>query len=428
MVAPCHAGPAVALVNMPSSDHRPTPAILQIVPSLETGGAERTTIDVAAALVRDGLAALVASESGRLRPLLAGAAPWVRRAPAALVLPEGGRLEPILAGVGGEMIRMPVASKALPVIIANATRLARLVRQRNVKLIHARSRAPAWSEALAARLASVPFVTTYHGIYNASNRMKRFYNSVMVRSDAIIANSEWTAAHIAQEHRVARDRIIVIPRGVDLAEFDPASVTPGRIESLRARWGVREGEIVILLPGRLTRWKGQLVLIEALAHLARSRALSGVRAVLAGDAQGRNDYAAELRDAVARAGLADSVVIAGHVADMPAAYLASDMVISASTDPEAFGRVAAEAGAMGRPVIATDHGGARETVLADISGFLVPPSDAAALAGALSTMIGMSAETRAEMGRMGRQHVREHFSLDRMCADTIAVYRRLMAG
>jgi glycosyltransferase involved in cell wall biosynthesis len=387
---------------MISSDHSPTPAILQIVPSLDTGGAERTTIDIAAALVRDGLAALVAS--------------------------EGGRLEPILAGVGGRLIRMPVASKALPIIIANATRLARLVRQRNVKLIHARSRAPAWSAALAARMASVPFVTTYHGIYNASNRMKRFYNSVMVRSDAIIANSEWTAAHIAREHRVARDRIIVIPRGVDLAEFDPAGVTPGRIESLRARWGVRDGETVILLPGRLTRWKGQLVFIEALAQLVRGRALSNVRAVLAGDAQGRDDYAAELRDAIARAGLADRVVIAGHVADMPAAYLASDIVISASTDPEAFGRVAAEAGAMGRPVIATDHGGARETVLADISGLLVSPGDAAALAGALSTMIGMSAEGRAEMGGRGREHVREHFSLDRMCAETIAVYRRLMAG
>jgi glycosyltransferase involved in cell wall biosynthesis len=387
---------------MISSDHSPTPAILQIVPSLDTGGAERTTIDIAAALVRDGLAALVAS--------------------------EGGRLEPILAGVGGKMIRMPVASKAPPIVIANATRLARLVRQGNVKLIHARSRAPAWSATLAARMARVPFVTTYHGIYNASNRMKRFYNSVMVRSDAIIANSEWTAAHIAREHRVARDRIIVIPRGVDLAEFDPAGVTPGRTESLRARWGLRDGEIVILLPGRLTRWKGQLVFIEALAQLARNGTLSNVRAVLAGDAQGRDDYAAELRDAIARARLADSVAIVGHVADMPAAYLASDIVISASTDPEAFGRVAAEAGAMARPVIATDHGGARETVLADISGLLVSPGDSAALAGALSTMIGMSAEVRAEMGGRGREHVREHFSLDRMCAETIAVYRRLMAG
>jgi glycosyltransferase involved in cell wall biosynthesis len=387
---------------MISSDHSLTPAILQIVPSLDTGGAERTTIDIAAALVRDGLAALVAS--------------------------EGGRLEPILAGVGGKMIRMPVASKAPPMIIANATRLARLVHQRNVKLIHARSRAPAWSAVLAARMASVPFVTTYHGIYNASNRMKRFYNSVMVRSDAIIANSEWTATHIAREHRVAQERIVVIPRGVDLAEFDPAGVTPGRIESLRERWGVRDGEIVILLPGRLTRWKGQLVFIEALAQLARSGALSNVRAILAGDPQGRDDYAAELRNAIARAGLADCVMIAGHVADMPAAYLASDIVVSASTDPEAFGRVAAEAGAMGRPVIATDHGGARETVLTDITGLLVSPGDAVALAGALSSMIRMSAEARAEIGGKGREHVREHFSLDRMCADTIAVYRRLMAG
>lgn len=383
---------------MTSSD--PSPGILQIVPSLDTGGAERTTIDIAAALVREGYAALVGS--------------------------EGGRLEPALANAGGQLIRMAAASKSPGTIAANAVRISRVARRRNVKLIHARSRAPAWSAALAAKMAGVPFVTTYHGIYNASNVLKRLYNSIMVRSDAVIANSEWTAAHVVREHGVARDRITVIPRGVDLAEFDPAGIGPERIETLCASWGARQGEFVVLLPGRLTRWKGQAILIAALAQLQRDGALTGIRAVFAGDAQGRDDYVAELRAAIADAGLQDRVVFAGHVGDMAAAYSASDIVVSASTDPEAFGRVAAEAGAMGRPVIATDHGGARETVLADVSGLLVPPGDPATLARAISEMIAIGPEARAEMGQKGREHVRQHFSLERMCADTISLYRRVM--
>ena len=383
---------------MTSSD--PSPAILQIVPSLDTGGAERTTIDIAAALVRDGFVALVGS--------------------------EGGRLESALARVGGQLIRMPAASKSPGTIAANAVRIARFARHRNVKLIHARSRAPAWSAALAAKLAGVPFVTTYHGIYNASNALKRLYNSIMVRSDAVIANSEWTAAHIVREHGVARERVTVIPRGVDLAEFDPAGIGPQRIETLRAAWGAQEGEFIVLLPGRLTRWKGQAILIAALAQLKRDGALSGIRAVFAGDAQGRDDYAAELRAAIANAGFQDRVVFAGHVSDMAAAYSASDIVVSASTDPEAFGRVAAEAGAMGRPVIATDHGGARETVLAGVSGLLVPPGDAPSLAGAIAAILALGPAARAEMGQRGREHVRRRFSLERMCSDTISLYRQVM--
>jgi glycosyltransferase involved in cell wall biosynthesis len=380
-----------------SSDN---PVILQVIPALNAGGAERTTIDIAAALTRAGFRALVAS--------------------------EGGRLEPQLAEAGAELERLPLDSKMPHRMLANALRLARLIRTRKVALVHARSRAPAWSALYAARRAGVPFVATYHGIYNAGNPLKRFYNSVMVRGDAIIANSNWTADHIAREHGVPRARITVIHRGVDLAAFDPAGVAPGRIESLRAAWGVAVDETIILLPGRLTRWKGQLVLIEALAQLANAGALAKTKAVLAGDAQGRDAYVAELESAIARQGLREIVRIAPHVTDMPAAYLGSDIVVSASTDPEAFGRVAAEAGAMARPVIATDHGGARETVLAGSSGFLVPPGDAGALAAALQTLLAMNADGRRRLGEAGRAHVRENFSLERMCDDTLALYRALL--
>jgi glycosyltransferase involved in cell wall biosynthesis len=381
-----------------SSDN---PAILQVIPALDAGGAERTTIDIARALTRSGWRAFVVS--------------------------QGGRMEPLLAEAGAELFRMPVNSKAPHAILANARRLANLIRIQNVKLIHARSRAPAWSALTAAWRTGIPFVTTYHGIYNASNPLKRYYNSVMVKGDAIIANSQWTADHIAREHRVPRKRITVIHRGVDLEEFDPAGVSPDRIATLRAQWNVDDRQTVVLLPGRLTRWKGQLAFIAALAQLARSGALGSVKAMIAGDPQGRDEYTSELRQAIGQNGLQSVVEIAPHVADMAAAYLASDIVVSASTDPEAFGRVAAEAGAMGRPVIATDHGGARETVLPDRSGLLVHPGDAKALARALETLLTASDEVRRCMGEAGRAHVRANFSLERMCRDTLDLYRRLLS-
>ncbi|MBI3676017.1 MAG: glycosyltransferase family 4 protein [Proteobacteria bacterium] len=378
------------------------PAILQVTPALDTGGVERTTIDVAAALVREGYVPLVAS--------------------------AGGRLESALRAAGGELIRLPMDSKAPHILIANAFRLRDVIAKRNVKLVHARSRAPAWSAFWAAKMSGVPFVTTYHGIYNARSAPKRFYNSVMVRGKITIANSEWTATHIQKQHHAKREDIVVIPRGIDLSQFDPGGIAPERVSTTRANWGAKPDDIVVLLPGRLTRWKGQKVLIEALEELSKTDSLTNVHAVLAGDAQGRDTYEAGLRQATADAGLNDTISVVGHVEDMATAYLAADIVVSASTEPEAFGRVAAEAGAMGKPVIATDHGGARETVLQNVSGILVPPDDAAALAKALSRMIAMGPDQRRDMGAAGRRHVVQRFTLDRMCADTIALYKQILGS
>src|SRR5579885_539982 len=376
------------------------PVILQVIPSLEAGGAERTTIEIAQALTQAGFLALVAS--------------------------QGGRLEGELAASGGELVRMPGNAKSPARIMANALALRERIRKRAVKLVHARSRAPAWSALFAARMARVPFVTTYHGIYNASHGFKRFYNSVMAKGDIVIANSQWTADHIRKEHKTDAARIAVIPRGVDLSRFDPHGVAPERVAALHASWGVPPGSTVVLLPGRLTRWKGQELLIEALTRLKQKGALSRVCAVLAGDAQGRAAYVRELQALATLRRLQDAISIPGHVSDMPAAYLAADIVVSASTDPEAFGRVAAEAGAMGRPVIATDHGGARETVVANTSGLLVPPGNADALATALGAMLALSPDERAAMGAKGRAHIAAHYSLESMCAATLAVYRKLL--
>jgi glycosyltransferase involved in cell wall biosynthesis len=381
------------------SDTRP--AILQVTPALDAGGVERTTVEIAAALAQAGF-----------RPLVASA---------------GGRLEAQLKDAGGELIRLPLAGKAPHAIVANMFRLAGVIRSQDVKLVHARSRAPAWSALRAARMTSVPFVTTYHGIYNASNALKRFYNSAMVRGDAVIANSQWTADHIAAEYPGVAKRVAVIPRGVDLSVFDPGGVAPDRVTKLRAQWGAKPEDVVALLPGRLTRWKGQLVLINAFAELLRANALGNLRAVLIGDAQGRDDYKEELRSAIRAGNLGERVVLADHVSDMATAYLASDIVLSTSTDPEAFGRVAAEGAAMGRPVIATDHGGARETVLPNMSGFLVPPGDSAALAKTLQVLTAAGADARAAMGVKGRARIAARYTVDRMCADTLALYRALLA-
>ena len=375
--------------------------ILQVVPALDAGGVERTTIEMAEALSQIGW-----------RPLVASA---------------GGRMEPALKEAGGMLLRLPLDTKSPHEIITNAFRLASIVRRRRVRLIHARSRAPAWSALLAARMTRVPFVTTYHGIYNASNLFKRFYNSVMIRGQAVIANSEWTARHIAREYHRKSGRIVVIPRGVDMLEFDPQKVSQERIAEIRAQWKVSIDEIIVLLPGRLTRWKGQLVLVDALAKLARDKALGTIHAVMIGDAQGRNDYTRDLRSAIAANGLGDHVTVAHHVTDMPAAYLAADVVVSASTDPEAFGRVTAEASAMGRPVIATNHGGSRETVLPNETGILTRPGDAVALAEALKTMVAAGPYWRKQMGERGHAYIASRFTTERMCAETIALYRELIA-
>lgn len=383
--------------QMPDS----APAVLQIVPALNAGGAERSTLDIARALVANGIRALVAS--------------------------EGGRMEFELVRSGGELIRMPVARKSLYSIFSNASAIANVIRRENVVLVHARSRAPAWSALMAARRTKVPFVTTYHGVYNGKTRLKRWYNSVMARGDAVIANSEWTASHILATYRFQPKRLTIIPRGIDLDRFDPAAVEPGRVQTFRNWWGAKDSDRVILLPGRLSRWKGQLVFLRALALMKRDGKIpSNVRAVIAGDAQGRMSYLREVMNSIARHDLLDFALVADHITDMPAAYLAADIVVSASIEPEAFGRIPPEAAAMGRPVIATDHGGARETVRNAESGLLVKPNSAHDLADAIGDLLSRTPEALAAMGAKGRAHIVSNYTVDRMCLDTLHLYSKVL--
>jgi glycosyltransferase involved in cell wall biosynthesis len=375
----------------------PFATILQVLPALGAGGGvERGTIEIAQAIVNAGGRALVASAGGNR-------AHEVKR-------------------VGAEHIELPLHSKNPFVMYGNVGRLQRVIRDYKVDIVHARSRAPAWSAYYAAKRTGVPFMTTFHGTYNAGNALKRRYNSIMTRGERVIAISRFIGGHLHQNYGVPAGRIRIIHRGVNLDRFDPAKVTAERVAALANQWRLGDGLPVIMLPGRLTRWKGQTMLIEAIRNLGRS----DIRCLLVGSDQGRSDYRHELETRVQQLGLGGVVRIVDHCDDMPAAYMLTDVVVSASTDPEAFGRVVVEAQALGRPVIASDHGGARETVIEGETGWLFPPGDVEALTRALDKVLSLPDETRAVLAARAIQNVRENFSQESMCTKTLDVYNEVL--
>ena len=393
------------------SQERPT--ILQVIPQLDTGGAERTVVEVADAIVRSG---------GR-----------------ALVICQDGRMIAEAREAGAEIIAFPAKTKNPARILWNAQRIVALVERERVDILHARSRAPAWSAYLAARRTGVAFVTTYHGAYSESGRLKNLYNGVMARSDIVIANSQYTAELIRQRYGTPEARVRVIYRGIDAKRFDATQIQPERIARLRTSWGVPPQARVVLQVARLTSWKGQAVLIAALRtlfqHADQLQGLDDVHVVLAGDAQGRGAYVADLKQHIATAGLGARVHLVGHVDDVPAAYLAAHVTVVASTEPEAFGRAAVESQAMGCPVIATRIGAPPETVKAlpavaieDKTGWLVAPNDPQELAAALIEALGLDEGERAELGARARRHVHAAFSLDSLKHQTLRVYDQLIGS
>lgn len=385
--------------NLPNLSGR---TILQVIPELAAGGAERAVIEVSEAIVRAGGTALVAS--------------------------KGGRLEEALAEVGGELIAMDAASKNPITMYGNVGKLKTLIAARGVNLVHARSRAPAWSAWHAATQTETPFVTTYHGAYSGISGLKKLYNSVMARGDLVIANSAWIGNHIRDTHEISEDRIVIIPRGVDFDVFSPQHVTQARIDAQRREWGLGADNprLVLFLPARLTGWKGQILALQALAALSPEEQ-AGLVLVMVGDAQGRGGFVSELESEIATLGIVEATRIGGHCEDMPAALMASDIVLAPSLRPEAFGRTAAEAAAMGRPVIAADHGGARETVIEGETGARFDPGDVTSLAAAIRSLVSVGPQARASMGANGREHVLKHFSKSGLQAATLSVYTALIA-
>lgn len=376
----------------------PAPAVLQVLPALGTaGGVERGTVDVAKALVAAGWRAVVASEGG----------PLVRE----------------LERAGAVHVTLPLASKSPFVMCKNVARLRDVIAAQAIDIVHARSRAPAWSAEAAAKRAGVHFITTFHGTYSLDLPLKRLYNAVMTRGERVIAISDFIADHMVQTYRVDPAKIRVIHRGVDVHQFDPARVSQERVVTLAGLWRLPEERHIVLLPGRLSTWKGQDVLIRALARLRRK----DVFGILVGVGGGSDKLRAELEGAIVREGIEDSVRLIDECRDMAAAYMLADVVVAPSTRPEAFGRVAAEAQAMGRPIIASDHGGARETVIPGVTGLLIPPGDADALAKAIADMIALDGPARELLARQAIAHVRARFTNDVMCAATLAVYDELLA-
>lgn len=383
----------------------PLPAhftLLQVIPRLDIGGAEQSTLDVAAAVVRAGGRAIVAS--------------------------AGGRMAPRLIEAGAQLVTLPVQSKNPLTMMANARALTRLIRKEKVSLVHVRSRAPAFSALWAARRTRTPVLATYHGIYKSNSPLKRWYNGIMTRGDRVIANSAYTRDHLLSQHRrLAPTKVITIPRGVDMGYFDPAAVGPDRLDALRARWRLDPADrrIKLVLAGRLTRWKGQRLAIEAVARLKAS-GMDNVLLLLAGDSQGRLNYVTELEAAIRLLGVGDQVNIVGPCSDMPAAYLIGDIALAPSLEPEAFGRTGVEPQAMGRPVIAADHGGARETVIPGQTGWLAAPGDVEAWAQAIGEALAVGPERRAAMGAAAKARTRELYSVTAMTEATLEVYLSML--
>jgi len=383
-----------------------SPVILQVLPALEAGGIERGTIEMVRAIAQAGGTALVAS--------------------------RGGRMAVHVHHSGGRHITLSLHRKNPFAIWRNARRLTALIRAEKVDLVHARSRAPAWAAWLACRATGAHFVTTWHGVHEENFPLKRFYNGVLARGERVIAISRYIAARLVDRYALASDRLRIIPRGADTAQFDPARVRGDRLQALAEAWDLPHGVPVVMLPARLTRWKGHILLIEALGQLARVPAPPAFVCVLVGAGAPANTRKGRFTgEIVARAkalGILDRLRFAGHCSDMPAALALATAVVVPSLRPEPFGRTVVEAQAMERVVIAASHGAATETVLAGQTGIPVPPSDATALCEALRVVLEAPPEALSAMGWHARQHVLRHYTVEAMQTATLRVYDELLGS
>jgi len=393
--------PSVATMPSVPQAHRRT--CLQVLPALVTGGVERGTVDMAIAQAAAGWRAIVVS--------------------------AGGGMVRELTRAGAEHITLPLETKNPVAMRRNVTRIAELIRHEHVDLVHARSRAPAWSAYGAAQLTGVPFITTFHGVYSLGLLgLKKRYNQVMARGARVIAISAFIRDHLIQEYDVDPTRIRVIHRGVDTTTLDPNVVSPKRLIALTERWRLPDDGRVVMLPGRLTSWKGHMLLIDALADIKqRDPAGFKIRCLMIGQDQGRTAYRADILAYAAARGVDGCVQIIDDCNDLPAAYMATDVVVSASTRPEAFGRVVAEAQAMGRPVVAPHHGAAPEIIEHGVTGWLFAPGNAGALADALTSALSLNQDGRIALATAAIHRARDLFDKSTMCAKTLAVYDELVA-
>lgn len=372
------------------------PVVLQIIPALNSGGVEQGVIDINAAIVAAGGQSIVVS--------------------------SGGLRVHEITRAGGIHIAMPVQSKNPITMTLNISRLRRLIRKRGVDIVHACSRAPAWSAQRAVQGTDARYVTSCHAAHKITSGLKRFYNSSIAAGERVIAVSHFLADYLEGNYKVDPNIIRVIHRGVAIERFHPNSVTPDRLIDVARHMRIPDGVSVVILPGRLSRIKGHMFLLDAIESLQRK----DLFCVFVGSDIGNESYRKELESYIENKNLSGSVRIISDCKDMPAAYMISTVVVSPSLVPEGFGRVAIEAQAMGRPVIATDHGGTRETILPDETGWLVKPGDVAMLTRCLDQALNLDARGRAMLATRAMGHIADHFTNERMCQGTLDVYAEVL--
>ncbi|MBS0271173.1 MAG: glycosyltransferase family 4 protein [Proteobacteria bacterium] len=377
-----------------------SPTILQVIPALRSGGVEIEALEIGNAILSAGGRSLIASNVGEMT--------------------NDPRAQNI------ELINLPLDTKNPFRISKNIKALKELILKEKIDLVHVRSRAPAWSAYKATRALGIPFVTTYHAAYNSNSFLKTFYNSVMARGDRVIAISQFIFNHLIKTYSdyawFDSSKLRLIQRGIDLNYFDPTSISEERVQHLRKSWELPPNKRILLIPGRISKTKGQDILIEALSLMKHT----DITAVLVGSAQGHESYKDNLLSFAASLDLGGRVRWFSHFSDIAVAYQLADLIVCPSLVPEGFGRLMAEAQAMRKPIIASDHGAAQEVIQNGKTGWLTPPGNPGILAEALDKALDLSPSKIEKMGKSGRIYIEQHFSRDIMFSKTLSVYEELL--
>ena len=378
--------------------------VLQVIPKLGYGGAETGCYDLAHFLPEQDCKSYIAT--------------------------SGGDLLKYIKKNKVKIFRLPVHSKNPILILINAIIIFFIILFYNINIVHARSRAPAWSCLLATKLSRRKFVTTFHGTYNFSNRVKKFYNSVMVRSDLVIAGSNFIFAHINDNYgnffQENKRKLLVIFRGINTKYFHSQRISPVKLDKFSKLHLIDRNKFIILLPGRLTNWKGQKIFIDALKIVANHESAQSFEGIILGSEQGRSVYKKQLVGLVQQHRLNKIIKFISHCEEMPVAYGVANLVCSCSIEPEAFGRVSVEAQSMEIPVIASDIGGSRETVVRDKTGFLFKSGDSQALADTIIKVMQKDYNSLKSIGFEGRRNIMQKFDVDKMCQTTFTEYKKLI--
>ena len=373
------------------------PVVLQVLPELETGGVELGTVEIASGLAKNGIKNFVAS--------------------------QGGRMESELAKIKVPHLKLPLKSKNIFVMRDNAKKLEQFIRDNGINIVHARSRAPAWSAYWAAKRAGVHFMTTFHGTYGLGPwGIKKLYNRVMTYGEKVIAISNHIKQHMLQNYKIDEKDIRLVHRCVDIDKFSPENVSQERMINKIRDYNIPDDKPVLLMPGRITHWKGQHVLVEALSKMKHK----DYYCIIAGAEQGRYDYLNHLKNLAEKYNLMDRIGFFGIYNDTPALMMVSDIILSTAIEPEAFGRISVEGQAMGKIVVASNIGGSLETVVDGVTGKLFVSNDAQSLADALDWALNLSAAEKEKISKAAIKNVRDNFTKEIMCDKTIAVYKELV--